>query len=46
VGVLDAFGLLFAAFGDPIQELKDLVGGVRNPLKSATYSTRKRPASP
>jgi len=27
VGVFDAFGLLFAAFGDPVQELKDFVCG-------------------
>jgi len=27
VGVLDAFSLLLAAFGDPVQEFKNLVCG-------------------
>jgi hypothetical protein len=27
VGVFDAFGLLLAAFGDPVQEFKDFVCG-------------------
>ena len=27
MGIFDAFGLLLAAFGDPVQKLQDLVGG-------------------
>jgi len=27
VGIFDAFGLLLAAFGEAVQELKNLVGG-------------------
>ena len=27
MGVFDAFGLLLTAFGEAVQELKDLVGG-------------------